>query len=35
MASDVPFASVRRGGENYILPTGVALYCPGHAPRIG
>ena len=35
MAEEAPFAGVRRGGENCILRSGVDLYCPGHAARLG
>ncbi|MBW3646059.1 MAG: hypothetical protein KY441_11220 [Actinobacteria bacterium] len=35
LVKKVPFATLLRGGDDYILRTGVALYCPGHAPRLG
>lgn len=34
MAEQVPFASLREGGEDYVLRTGVALYCPGHTANL-
>lgn len=30
----VPFATLLPGGDDYIIRTGVALYCPGHAPKL-
>ncbi len=35
LVKKVPFATLLQGGDDYILRTGVALYCPGHAPRLG
>ncbi len=34
MAESAPFVSVGPGGEDYILRTGTALYCPGHASKL-
>ncbi len=31
LVKKVPFATLLQGGDDYILRTGVALYCPGHA----
>lgn len=30
----VPFATLLPGGDDYIIRTGVALYCPGHASKL-
>lgn len=35
LVKKVPFATLRPGGDDYIIRTGVALYCPGHASKLG
>lgn len=35
LVKKVPFATLLQGGDDYILRTGVVMYCPGHAPRLG
>lgn len=35
LVKKVPFATLLAGGDEYIIRTGVALYCPGHAPKLG
>ncbi|MBW3546980.1 MAG: hypothetical protein KY452_02440 [Actinobacteria bacterium] len=35
LVKKVPFATLLPGGDDYIIRTGVALYCPGHAPKLG
>lgn len=35
LVKQVPFATLLPGGDEYILRTGVALYCPGHASKLG
>ena len=34
LVKKVPFATLLPGGDDYIIRTGVALYCPGHAPKL-
>jgi hypothetical protein len=34
LVKQVPFATLRPGGDDYIVRTGVALYCPGHADKL-
>ena len=34
MVEKVPFTSVRPGADDYVVRTAVALYCPGHAPKL-
>ena len=34
LVKKVPFASLREGGADYIVRTGVALFCPGHASKL-
>lgn len=35
LVKKVPFATLLPGGDDYIIRTGVALYCPGHAAKLG
>lgn len=35
LVKKVPFATLLAGGDDYIVRTGVALYCPGHADKLG
>lgn len=34
LVKKVPFASLREGGADYIVRSGVALYCPGHGDKL-
>ncbi|MGI8759278.1 MAG: DUF732 domain-containing protein [Acidimicrobiales bacterium] len=35
MVSKVPLTTVRPGADDYVVRTAVALYCPGHASKLG
>lgn len=34
MVEKAPFTTVRPGADDYVVRTAVALYCPGHAPKL-
>ena len=34
LAKRVPYATLKPGGEEYIVAKGVALYCPDHSPEL-